>query len=404
MTKPALAFIGHPFHTKTRSNNFFIEILKREFDVHVFYIEPDPRALMEEIANAGYELVVCWQTEFCAPYFLMRGLRVVCVPMFDGVERAPDWYWLTMRQARFISFSQELHRNLRRLNLESYSFRYYGHSVLEVPQAKFDGLRAFFWQRRPEEGVHYKFVRHLLGDVVDALHVHNAPDRAKPEDWEPDNAATVSHFNDDGSAYRQALEKANVFVCPRHTEGIGMSMIEALARGMCVVAHNKATANEYIVDGVNGLLIDFAQQPKFKSAPSAFTRKKELLLDVAIAERLGQKAREMYLAGYRAWLEDEPRIPLLVMSAPKADLDASDRNFADTYLSICKFAHRDFGRFLFELLRLRRRGLQGHEAASVTMADQIAWSLKRIPGAVITAKVGRRTLRVVRSIVRRLAE
>ena len=35
-----------------------------------------------------------------------------------------------------------------------------------------------------------------------------------------------------------------------------MAFIEAMAMGKCVVAHNDATMNEYIKDGVNGILFD----------------------------------------------------------------------------------------------------------------------------------------------------
>lgn len=131
--KKLIAFLDHPFHQKTRSSNFFIDLLKEDHDVDVFYVEDDPRDLVRLVADRGYELVVCWQTEYCAPYFLMRGMRVLCIPMFDGVAKMPDIYWQSMRQARFINFSRSLHNKLTSLGIESYHFQYYSANHLDSP-------------------------------------------------------------------------------------------------------------------------------------------------------------------------------------------------------------------------------------------------------------------------------
>lgn len=390
MTRPVVAFIGHPFHQKTRSSHFFVALLERDFDVHVFYIEPDPRALMQEIADAGYSLVVCWQTEFCAPYFLMRGIRVICVPMYDGVANTPDWYWLAMRQARFISFSQFLHKRLRSLGIESFSFQYYGDAKTEIPQASFEELRPFFWQRRPQEGLSYKFVRNLLGNSAASLHVHNAPDTERAEDWEPDGFCTVSHFSDTADGYRQALERCNVFICPRFSEGIGMAMLEALARGMCVIAHNEPTANEYVVDGVNGLLVDYEKYTGGKAT-------KKLLLSPKLAERLGRRGREMYLAGCDQWTNAARRMPFLIQSAPAADLTAREKEFAEPYLAICRYAHRDFLHYLHLLLTLHRKGLVGKEASVVPLREHIFWRLRALPGAGLAGRLLHKVLALRRS-------
>ena len=225
--------------------------------MHRYFLEPDrQRALMQEIADAGYELVVCWQTEFCAPYFLLRGLRVVCIPMFDGVEGVPDWYWLPMRQAHFVNFSETLHNRHRRLGIDSLYVKYYGAKEPDPDLAEFEDLHALFWQRLPRRGARRctRFCQEaeILGRRGEFdPGIHNAPDFSSAADWEPGPTCSVSHCDKDGSAYRRCLEEGiSTSLCVRSTDGagIGHTLLEAMSRGMCVIANDWPTANEYIVD------------------------------------------------------------------------------------------------------------------------------------------------------------
>jgi glycosyltransferase involved in cell wall biosynthesis len=63
--------------------------------------------------------------------------------------------------------------------------------------------------------------------------------------------------------YLAILEKARVFVAPRRWEGIGLSSLEAMSRGIPVVGLASPTLNEYIENGVTGVLI----KDKFSSLP-----------------------------------------------------------------------------------------------------------------------------------------
>lgn len=371
--KTTVAFIDHPFHRRTKSSKFFIDLLSEEFDVHTYYPEPDPRALMKEIVDSGYDLAICWQTEYFAPYLLMRGLRVVCIPMYDGVANAPAAYWLAMRQARFLNFSQRLHSRHRELGIETYYIKYFSEAKKDLPQATFEKLRGFFWQRRPEEGLNYKFARNLVGSVVDSLHVHNAPDTERPEDWMLDVASTVTYFTEDAASYKEALAQANVYVCPRYTEGIGMTIIEAMARGMCVVAHDEPTANEYLVDGVNGLLVDYGLMKRITppNKKKDLTQPNSYVLTLEKAQALGKKAREMYLLGSQQWAETAPQIPFLIKSTPRADLASFTRDMAPLYLDACRYVNTDHPRFLMQVERLRLRGLTGEEFTAMALSQQV---------------------------------
>lgn len=81
-----------------------------------------------------------------------------------------------------------------------------------------------------------------------------------------------------------------------------MAFLEAMAMGKCVVAHDDATMNEYIVDGESGLLVDFDRPARIASERVARAR-----AGVAAAA-----------ARHRArWVEDEAKIvPFIVGQRP----------------------------------------------------------------------------------------
>jgi glycosyltransferase involved in cell wall biosynthesis len=72
-----------------------------------------------------------------------------------------------------------------------------------------------------------------------------------------------------------------------------MAFLEAMAMGKCIVAHNDATMNEYIKDGVNGILFD-------ADRPIAITESQVLSVRSNI-----HATKEQF---YGVWLEDMKKI------------------------------------------------------------------------------------------------
>ena len=54
--------------------------------------------------------------------------------------------------------------------------------------------------------------------------------------------------------YLKYLNQANIFIAPRAAEGVGLSFVEALARGCAVFAYDAPTMNEYITHKADGFL------------------------------------------------------------------------------------------------------------------------------------------------------
>jgi glycosyltransferase involved in cell wall biosynthesis len=126
------------------------------------------------------------------------------------------------------------------------------------------------------ESFHLHWTRDLNPDLTD---LPSAEDEARFP------IQKSSWFNSP-SEYANYVRQTNVYFAPRTTEGIGMSYLEALSWGLCVVAPDAPTMNEYIVNGVNGILYD----------PN-----KPVPLDFSNHQALGRAAREACAGGRRAW-------------------------------------------------------------------------------------------------------
>jgi hypothetical protein len=327
-----ILFVDHAFHKKTRSSAFFVDVLNDFFDVRLTHVDPTDHLCMNSLrAVDDVDLVVLWQMDFLAPIFLARGLRTVVVPMFDGSSLMPDLHWIWARHAHFINFSRLLHERVRRLGPKTLYVKYFVSPVSESSLPTFDdGLRVFLWQRRPEHGINLRAIETLFGDHLAAVHVHDAPDDptidTKPylQRGSDHYRLTISEWFEDHSEYERALARCNVFIGPRRSEGIGLGFIEAMSRGMLVVAPDQPTHNEYVANWVNGVLFN-----PDEIGPADFH-------NTARMARLGwQTARD----GHQRWLAARANLVAFLQSTPEpppAEGIASDllaRGLVRAYLS-----------------------------------------------------------------------
>ena len=90
-----------------------------------------------------------------------------------------------------------------------------------------------------------------------------------------------------GEAEKRAwLARASVFVLPSHAEGLPMSLLEAMAAGVPVVASAVGGIPDVVKHGVNGLLVAPGDELDLLRAM------RRLLRDPALAARLGAAGRE----------------------------------------------------------------------------------------------------------------
>jgi len=291
-----VAFLANSFHLKrTHSSDFFINLLREAFGT--VDVIPHKEA-WAELPKRKRDLIVVWQHRYPPEVLEAFGAdRVVLVPMYDDTP-LDEAFWSKYRRFKVFCFSSTLERLLVSYGLQAWGVRYYPDPA-DFPATDWSrGLRGFFWPRT--RAIHWGLVRALsAGSAFERMHLHWTPDvhgdlSPPVEDAErADGRVELSSWFRNAAEYHKALASSNVFFASRVAEGIGMSFLEAMAMGLCVVAPSAPTMSEYLEHGVNGLLFDPA-------VPRA--------LDFSRAKELGQAARRSCERGRIAWQDGIPRI------------------------------------------------------------------------------------------------
>jgi len=306
-----IALIDHPFHKKTKSTVFIQELLEKVGEVDLHWEENwwTGKGIMDlaPIINGNYDLVVCLQTEFLAPFLLRHHDNVIIIPMYDGAVQWNDGFWKQCTRARVISFCRTMHEKIIGIGCDSYYFKFAPDPYKFKPVENYDTLQAFFWERLPDSKIDSNFVVKMLEKTsVEKLHIHQVPDAGikNPISTPKNMQVTTSEWFEEYTEFLDLMNNSNVFVQPREYEGIGKAFLEAMAMGQCVISPGFPTMSEYITNAVNGLLFSPASVPNFE------------LLKPKFAKKMGQNARFTIERVHEEWLASEQRF-LDIVSSPK---------------------------------------------------------------------------------------
>lgn len=240
-----LLFVDHAFHRKTASADFFTDRLRADFAVDVHYYERayDTRAAS---AAAGCDGVVVWEFPVARNRFFFPGKRNVFVPMYDN-EWASRWQWKRIAWSGMgvVSFCGAVSAHARRCGVSNLLDVRYFPDPAAFPQEPGDPKRVFLWER---------------GEITRTV----AETLFPPSEGYVFDVKGAREFLE-RDAYLARIARCGVVIAPRRKEGIGLAFLEAMAMGKCVVAHDDATMNEYLVDGETGILFD-ADRPRPVSA------------------------------------------------------------------------------------------------------------------------------------------
>ena len=266
-------FIDHEYHKRTGSAKFFLDILRKSFVVDEHYYDRYYRTRVEKVV-ADYDGVIIWEFPISRNKFFFRGKKNVFVPMYDN-EWASYWQWKRIAWSGMgvISFCDKVTAHAKRCGVKNILDVRYFPNPSDFPQKKGESKRVFLWERGDiSEDTVKKLFPPELGYTFD---VKKGDEFLSCEE------------------YLSRIAACEIVVAPRRKEGIGMAFLEAMAMGKCVVAHNDATMNEYIKDGVNGILFD-------ADRPIAITESQVLSVRSNIHESKDQL--------YGAWSEDMKKI------------------------------------------------------------------------------------------------
>jgi hypothetical protein len=294
-------FVTDPHHRHTQTFEWLKEAIGRP--VRMLY--GDSATLQEYLPSLQKQppkLLILFQLEHLAAW-ASHFCPVLVFPMYDLTRMTPDRYLASLREVEWISFSRTLHQRLAGLGLSSRNLQY-APNPKDFPLVSWEGgARAYFWERLPEELDERAVTALLKATGISKPTTRLLGDARFYSDNLLEKERAVRSWQSQGS-YLETLAKHNVFVAPRRFEGIGMAFLEAMAMGMCVVAENQSTANEYILSGENGILYGGGRAHLFAPAPASLSE----------LERMGKAARESIGQIHRNWLETQGEVSERVRS------------------------------------------------------------------------------------------
>lgn len=305
-----LLYIKHSFHNKTKSNDFLQEILKTEYDVEIFDYndENDSFERFSELSGQEFDTVILFQ--IMPPVSVLNKFikynRIAFFPMYDATHRFNIGIWNEYRNCNIINFSSTLHKKCKSLGLSSYYIQYFPKPVEYENEG--DESSIFFWQRR--KNINTKTLEKVLyTNLLNKIYLHNVPDHPedniKPSEKLKSKIVTSNWF-DTKYEMQKYIQKSALYFAPRAFEGIGMSFLEAMAAGRCVIAPDNPTMNEYIQHGKTGYLYNLQKPSKIN------------LKNI----RQIQKAAHEYIArGYMEWEAKKSDILKWLETPPETNSD-----------------------------------------------------------------------------------
>jgi len=283
-----LLYVGPEHHLKTKSTEFLINLLNEHFELTVttgFDFKPE-----------NFDVVLFFQS--LPPYEVYkRCKKTVLVPMYDAVRTLSLTKWRLYRPSKILCFCRAMHEKLSKLGFDTKYVKYFPQPLPQACEAT--ELSAFFWQRG--EQINSELVKKLLPNVK--LTLRELKDNKN--NWK---------LNQED--YIKQLKGSNIFIAPRLYEGIGMAFLEAMARGMAVVAPDVPTMNEYIKDGINGYLYDI-KNPK--------------PINLENIDKVRQNALTSVQEGYKNWSIEKEFIINYLQTPTRQTVSSADLILKDMF-------------------------------------------------------------------------
>lgn len=301
-----ILFIGHSYHEKTKSSGFFINWLRMIGEVSTVFddckkgvLDRDYRPLVK-----AYDMVIVWQlAQVIRQLTELNHGNLIFVPMYDSIHKQGKPFWRGLNKVKIVCFSTNLRAVCLSHNLDTYFIQYYPAGACVSP-CGYSTKRMFFWQRKAWPNWH-TLTSILPACQFEKLHLHVAIDPGAeiaegsemvptPSEKLQASFGTSVWFREKGELIEK-LKEFNLFFLPRELEGIGFSFLDSMEMGLVPVGFDRPTFNEYVVDGINGFLVEKNQRMDLPALGEMAVRMRHYLC----------KGREIYmrkLAGLEAFV------------------------------------------------------------------------------------------------------
>lgn len=337
-------FLDMAYHSKTKSSLFLIELLKELYIVDVYYYESSLAVIkdMHNIWDKEYDFLICWQV--MPEDYVLSQLNYktgIFFPMYDSAIGMTDEDWIRIKDFMIINFSRTLHNNLREKGFCSKYIQYFPQVQNVQKWGEKDSL--FFWQRVNQIDINL-ILKICTNFNLRKVHIHKALDpghRFVEVNFQYPYNIEYSSWFDRKESMSNLILQSSYYAAPRVYEGIGMSFLEAMALGRCVIAPDYPTMNEYIVDGETGLLYDFEH-------PS--------LLPVSDVRKIQKNVYEYMSEGYLKWVKNKYCI-IEWMEERQEQLKTGNRDNKEIVVESNGEKFRAYFRLLNVWLMLKNRGI-----------------------------------------------
>lgn len=298
-----IAVIDHSYHKKTKSSDFFREIIEKKHIVVNFWDElwEGGNAIdINEINRSDFDAVVFLQyIKKPSDIRRLKCKNVVWIPMYD--TEIIEWRFILRRleylflNIKIISFSKALTSKFEKLGFNVLTVQYYPKP--NFVEHNLNELTVLFWQRI--EKINMPLIKKILtGNKIKKIIFKNNPDpyyktQLPTKEEVAEFNITVKNGWLKEADYQELLNQCNIYIAPREYEGIGMAFLSAMATGVVVIAPNKPTMNEYIENGISGYLYDIEDPRKID------------LSDIRIIQ---ENIRGKMISGFNLWQHQQENI------------------------------------------------------------------------------------------------
>lgn len=310
-----LLFIGHEFHKTTKSSYFMQELLAEKYEIESFYIDPYKITDTDfaQISGKTFDILVLWQV---MPSLMelekyIKFKTCAFFPMYDHTKTLNSPLWNEYKNCNIINFSKAFHKTCKEGGLSSYYIQYFPKPADILDEG--DEKSIFFWQR--SDKITTKTLEKVI-DIkkIDKLYLHKNTDPKNkfiPPSKNLESKVVYSSWFDTKDEMQKYIQKSALYFAPRRYEGIGMSFLEAMAAGRCVIAPDYPTMNEYIKNRETGFLYDY---------------KRPELLTLSNIRKIQKNTSEYIKQGYEKWEKEKYKIFEYIESEPVTDTDLLNKH------------------------------------------------------------------------------
>ena len=196
------------------------------------------------------------------PYQIMKKFRnkkIMWAPMYDALNfrnqffESIFWKQMSSLGIKVLKFSNKITKSINNEDIESLKLNYFIKPNFLPKTNEGNKINIFFWDRgriQIKDWL-YLFDKKDLNEIVYFPNPDPGIFKIKENNLNQQKKYNIKYINKKflpKNEYLKIFEKCNVFIAPRKKEGIGLTVVEAISKGMFIVGYDDATMNEYISD------------------------------------------------------------------------------------------------------------------------------------------------------------